>query len=141
MRLYTILTSLAAILFVGTANADGIDIEPGQWEMTSTMSMSMMPQPQVTTVMECIEEDTLNPEDFNMDEENPCSISEVDTEGNTTRWSINCPVEDGAVMEGQWEVTSNGDTLTGKGEMTAEIAGQEMGFNMNWEGKRIGDCK
>jgi hypothetical protein len=31
--------------------------------------------------------------------------------------------------------------LSGKGEMTTEIAGQKMGFNMSWEGKRIGDCK
>jgi len=141
MRLHTTLTCLTAIFLVGTANADGIDVEPGQWEMTSTMTMSMMPQPQVTTVMECIEEDTLNPEDFNMDEENPCSISEASTKGNTTRWSINCPVEGGAVMEGQWEVTSTGDSLTGKGDMTTEIAGQKMGFGMSWEGKRVGDCK
>lgn len=141
MRLSTILTSLTAVLIACTANADGIKVEPGQWEMTTTMTMSMMPQPQVTTAVECIEEDELNPEDFDMDEDNPCSISDVSYEGNTSRWSINCPVEGGAVMNGQWEITSKGDTLTGKGEMTTEIAGQKMGFNMNWEGKRIGDCK
>ena len=141
MRSHTILIGLTAMLLTCTASADSIDIEPGQWEMTTTMTMSMMPQPQVTTVVECIEKDQLNPEDFNMDEENPCSISDVKTDGNTIRWSINCPAENGALMDGQWEITSNGDTLTGKGEMSAEIAGQKMGFNMSWEGKRTGQCE
>lgn len=141
MRLSTVLASLTAVFLSSTVSAEGLDVEPGQWEITTTMTMSMMPQPQVTTAVECFEEDKLNPEDFDMDEENPCSVSDVSYEGNTSRWSIDCPVESGAVMEGQWEVTSTGDTLSGKGEMTTEIAGQKMGFNMSWEGKRIGDCK
>ncbi|MFC1777202.1 DUF3617 domain-containing protein [Pseudomonadota bacterium] len=141
MRLYTILLGLTAVFLVNTANAGGVAIEPGQWEMTSTMTMSMMPQPQTTTVLECIEEDELDPESFNMDEDTPCDITDVTTDGNTARWSINCPTEGGAVMEGHWEVTSNGDSLTGKGEMTTEMAGQKMGFNMNWQGKRIGKCE
>ena len=141
MRLSTILASFIVMFPVCTANTEGVDIEPGQWEMTSTVTMSMLPQPQVNTAVECIKKDRLNPEDFDMDEENPCSISDVNIEGNTSRWSINCPFEGGAVMNGQWEVTSHGDSLTGKGSMATEIAGQKMGFNMSWEGKRIGECK
>lgn len=141
MRSPIILTSLIAMFFVSTANADGISIEPGQWEMTSTMTMSMMPQPQITTVQECIEDDVLDPETFNMDEDNPCNIADVTTDGNTLRWSINCPTEGGPVMEGHWEITSNGDSLTGKGEMSTEMSGQKMGFDMIWEGKRIGKCE
>ena len=141
MRLSTVLASFTAIFLTSTVNAEGLDVEPGQWEMTTTMTMSMMPQPQVTTDIECIEEDKLRPEDFDMDEDSPCSISDVNYEGNTGRWSIDCPVEGGGAMKGQWEVTSNGDKLSGKGEMTPEIAGQKMGFNMSWEGKRIGECK
>ena len=141
MRIITILTGLAAILFAGASSAAGVSIDPGQWEMTTTMTMTMMPNPQTTTTMECIEEDELNPETFNMDDENPCDITEVTIDGNTARWLINCPTEGGPVMEGQWEVTSNGDSLTGKGSMSTEFSGQKMGFNMTWEGKRIGKCE
>ena len=100
-----------------------------------------MPQPQTTTVKECIKEPELNPEDFNMDEDNPCNISEVAIDGDTASWSINCPTEDGPVMEGRWEFTSGGDTISGSGSMTADYAGQAMSIDMSWTGKRIGDCK
>ena len=45
------------------------------------------------------------------------------------------------VMEGTWQFTSHGDSITGKGNMSTEMAGQTMGFDMTWEGKRIGDCE
>jgi len=128
------------MFFSVSAIAEGVSIDPGNWEMTSTITMTMMPQPQTTTVMECIKEPELNPEDFNMDEDNPCNISEVAIDGDTASWSINCPTEGGAVMEGKWEFTSAGDSISGSGTMSMDYAGQEMGFEMSWAGKRIGDC-
>lgn len=141
MRLHIILTGLVTLFLAGTASGAGVSIEPGQWEMTSTMTMTMMPQPQTTTVMECIEEDELNPESFNVDKDNPCKITDVIIDGNTARWKINCPTEGGPVTEGQWEFTSSGDSITGSGSMTTEFSGQKMGFDMTWDGKRVGDCE
>jgi hypothetical protein len=135
-----LISALAAILlYAGNSHAAGLKIEPGKWKMTNTMTMTMMPQPQVTTSEECIEKDTLDPDDFN-DDENPCKISDIEMTGNTAKWAIDCPVENGMVMQGSWEVTSGGDTLTGKGNMSADMAGQKFGFDMSWEGERIGDC-
>ena len=141
MRINIFLTGLASLVFAGTASAEGVSIDPGMWEMTSTMTMTMMPEPRSNTVQECIENDELSPESFNMDKDNPCDITEVAIEGNTARWSINCSTDGGPAMEGQWEFTSNGDSISGKGEMNAEFSGQKMGFNMTWKGKRIGDCE
>ena len=140
MRLKPVLFALASVLLAGTIQADGIPVKPGKWEMTSTMTMSMMPQPQITTETECIEEDVLDPVTFNMDEENPCDISEVNIESKTASWNISCTNGDGAATEGSWQVTSDGDTLNGQGTMSTIVAGQTFGFEMAWEGKRIGDC-
>lgn len=141
MRIQIILTGLATVLFAGTTIAEGVSIQPGMWEMTTTMTMSMMPQPQTNTVNECINEDEINPESFNMDEDNPCNITEVVINGNTARWSINCPTEAGPAMEGQWEFTSNGDSISGSGNMSTEFSGQTMAFDMTWKGKRVGPCE
>jgi hypothetical protein len=141
MKLSVILSGLTAMFLTVTANAQGVSIDPGMWEMTSTMTMTMMPQPQTTTVKECVMESEYGPESFNMDEENPCNISDLLIDDNSARWSISCPSEGGPTMEGQWEITSEGDSISGNGTMTADYGGQKMGFNMTWEGKRIGDCE
>jgi len=141
MRFHVILTGLATVILAGTASADGVSINPGMWEMTSTMTMSMMPQPRSTTVKECIKNNELSPESFNMEEDNPCNITDINVEGNTASWSIVCPTEGGPVMEGKWEFTSDGDSISGNGNMSAEFSGQTMGFVMTWEGKRIGNCE
>jgi hypothetical protein len=141
MKISVILCGGATMFFVATVNAQGVSITPGQWEMTSTMTMTMLPTPQTFTVTECVEESELSPEHFNMDKENPCNFSNVEMGGDTARWSIECPSEGGPAMKGQWEFTSHGETLSGNGSMTANYGGQEMGFTMTWEGKRIGDCE
>jgi len=140
MNLRITFSFLVLALFANVSYAKGVPIDPGMWEMTTTMTMSMMPQPQTTVDTECIEESEMNPADFNMDEENPCNITDVSVDGDTARWSISCPTEGGMVMEGQWEFTSHGDSITGKGTMTTEMAGQKMGFDMTWTGKRTGAC-
>jgi len=140
MRSHIILTGLITTLLSGTAIAEGISIDPGLWEMTSTMTMTMMPQPQTSTATECMNESELDPETFNMDEDNPCEITDLAIDGNTASWLISCPTEGGPVMEGQWKMTSSGDSLNGTGTMSTEFSGQKMGFNMTWSGKRIGDC-
>ncbi len=141
MRFCLLLTGLVTIFLAGNLSAAGVSINPGMWEMTSTMTMTIMPEPRSTTVNECIEEDELSPEDFNMDEDNPCNITDVNVEGNTARWSISCSTGGGPVMAGQWEFTSNGDSISGNGTMSADFNGQKMGFDMTWEGKRVGDCE
>lgn len=141
MRYHVVLAGLAAVCLAGTVCAAGVSIDPGMWEMTSTMTMTMMPGPRSNTVKECIENDEISPEDFNMDKDNPCNITDMNVEGNTARWSISCAAAGGPVMEGQWEFTSGGDSISGKGSMSTEFSGQKMGFDMTWVGKRLGDCE
>jgi hypothetical protein len=139
MKTITVLAALAAMFFVANASAEGLDIDPGKWEMTSTMTMTMFPAPQTFTVTECIEEEALDPDHFNMDQDNPCEISDVSIDDVTAKWAITCPTEMGS-MKGQWEFTSKGDSISGNGTMSANYGGQQMGFEMTWVGKRIGDC-
>ena len=141
MRFHVILTGVASVFLASSAGAAGVSLDPGMWDMTSTMTMTMMPEPRTHTVKECIEDEELSPESFNMDKENPCDITDVNVEGDTARWSISCATGGGPVMEGQWEFTSHGDSISGKGSMTADFSGQTMGFNMTWVGNRVGDCE
>lgn len=131
-----LLLSLVSTLTI----AEGVPIEPGQWEMTSTMNMPMMPQPRVSTRLECIEENELSPDTMNEEDMDPnCTVESRLVDGNTMAWSMECNAAEGA-SRGEWEATSHGDTLTGEGTVTVDMGGQEMVMTMKWDGKRVGDC-
>ena len=134
-------TLLAVLVLVCSVNvfAEGVPMTPGKWEMTMTMEMSMLPAPQVKTHTECIEESELDPDTFKMDANSPCDLSDVEIDGNTMRWSISCPGPAGD-MKGDWEFTSEGDSVTGTGAMRGDMGGIALEMNMTWEGTRLGDC-
>ena len=134
-------TLLAMLLAVPSAWAEGIPMEPGLWEVTTTMQMPMLPQPRVTTVTECMEKSELSMDEFAGEGMDPnCTFDQNLVDGNTMKWSVDCPVE-GGTSHGEWEARSGGDSVTGEGLITMSIQGQEMEMNMSWTGKRIGPCK
>lgn len=129
-----------ALILTPLASADGIPVEPGLWEMTSTMTMPMLPQPRVTTVTECMRKSEISMDEFsdeNMD--SGCTFNPPQIDGDTMKWSFDCPV-DGGTSHGEWEATSGGDTVSGNGKITMSIQGQTMEMVMNWQGRRIGEC-
>ena len=121
--------------------ADGIPVEPGLWEMSSTMNMPMLPQPRVTTTTECMKESEISMDDMGGEDMDPnCQFEMAQVDGNTMKWSFDCPV-DGGTSHGEWEATSSGDSVTGNGVITMSFQGQTMEMTMSWQGKRIGDCQ
>ena len=139
----TILTLALLAAVSSTALADeGIPVEPGQWEVTTTMTMPMMPTPQTMTVSECFEDEVMDMDDLATEDLDPnCTYDLAQIDGNTMKWTIDCPVEGGGTMHAEWEATSGGDTVEGQGLMTMTIQGQQMDMTMTWSGKRVGECQ
>jgi hypothetical protein len=134
------LSILASLAFATSAFADGIPVEPGLWEMTSTMNMPMLPEPRVTTVTECMTRSEISPDEMGTEGMDPnCTFETTQVDANTLRWSFDCPVE-GGTSHGEWEAVSGGDTVKGSGEITMSFQGQNMTMTMEWAGRRIGDC-
>jgi hypothetical protein len=129
------------ILFTAPAiQADGIPVEPGLWEMTTTVNLPILPQPKVSTVTECMTDSEFDMDDVASDgSENDCTFNMGEVDGSTMKWTVDCPVEGGS-SHGEWEATSSGDSVTGNGKMTMSFQGQTMEMTMSWEGKRIGEC-
>jgi len=64
--------------------AQGVPIEPGMWEITSTMKIPMLPKPRVTTSMECIVESELSPEAMTEEDmDSNCTFDTRVVDGNT----------------------------------------------------------
>ena len=118
--------------------ADGIAIQPGKWELTMTVNAPMMPQDQVKTSVECINQDRISAKDMLQDQD-ACQIVDSSVEGDTLKWRMECPGPTGnAMAEGFY--TSQGDSMNGEMRMTMSMNGQTMTMNNTWNGRRIGDC-
>ena len=137
---HTIVAPGVLVLISISALAEGIPVEPGLWKMTSTVNMPMLPQPRVTTVTECMEKSEITMDEVGGEGMDPnCTFDMAQVDGNTMKWSVDCPVE-GGTSHGEWQATSGGDTVTGEGSLTMSFQGQTMEMTMAWEGQRIGAC-
>lgn len=122
------------------ANAgDSISIEPGMWEVTTTMTSPMSNQPQVETSQECMEDSEISADILTPNDDDNCSTTDVNANGNTLTWSMQCSMQ-GNVMNGGGSFTSNGDTGHGNMNMNMQVEGQSFNMELSWKGKRIGSC-
>jgi len=141
MKLNKSLVLAMALAVSSTVWAEGISVEPGMWEMTTTMVMPMFPEPRVTKVSECIEESEISMDEIGGEDLDPnCTFSMDQVDGSTMQWEVDCPVE-GGTSHGEWQATSEGNTVTGNGLITIAFQGQTMEMTMNWTGKRTGPCE
>ena len=131
----------AGLLWAGAAaGAEGIPIEPGLWEMTSTVQMPMLPQPQVKTTQECMKESVISVDDMQGEDLDPeCTFETEQVDEKTMKWTLDCPIE-GGTSHGEWQATSHGNRIEGAGTISMNMQGQAMEMTMNWEGKRVGAC-
>ena len=133
LSILAILTMLAA----SAVWAEGLPIEPGLWETTTEMTMSMMPQPMIKTTQKCVTDTEFDPQDLS--QESGCTVQDYSASGNTLTFSMVCPGPEGPTT-GQGTYVSNGDSGTGEMNMTMVISGSEQTMQMKWKGQRIGSC-
>lgn len=132
------LAALLALLAAPAALAGDIQIQPGKWETTVTTTISILPQPRVTTRTECMTEEKLDPEKWMSEQAGDCDFENVETTSSTMEFELSCKTPQGtATGKGSYRV--DGDTLTGSFSMT--IQGQ-MSLTMDnaIKSRRVGDC-
>lgn len=120
--------------------AAGISVEPGMWEMTTTLNMPMLPAPQTTTVSQCLEDSEFDLEDMSTEELDPnCNMTADQVDDSTVKWTMDCPVE-GGTSRAEWRITSAGNTIEGDGKVSVSVMGQEMEMTTTFTGKHTGPC-
>ncbi len=125
-----VLVSFIALSACG--QAQGPDVQEGEWEVTYTTKMPGMTMP-AATVRQCLTKEMLIPQQ----QEQPadCEVPKITVDGDTVSWEINC-----ASSKGSGSVTYQGDQMSGTIKVNVNSGG--MAFEMESEitGKRIGDC-
>ncbi|MDT0502360.1 MULTISPECIES: DUF3617 family protein [unclassified Halomonas] len=126
-----------------SALAETPNIVPGEWEFTSTTSVSGdLPFPdQTETSRECIAQGDLNDPDFQMiEEEENCELIEHNVGVDGMDYRMACQAEGGqADIVGHMDFL--GETTEGRVEVTIQSPQMgEMEMVTEVEGRRVGDC-
>lgn len=133
-----LLIALPAGLALATP-AMALKVEPGLWETTFTMTLPFMPNPQVRTQTECVEESDVDLDTFVDDEDNPCDAEVVVDNDELLSVRMTCPGPQGGA-DGFWKIASTGDTVSGDGGTAMTMNGQVFTASMKMSGKRVGAC-
>ena len=139
--MFALTVSVGLFLMVRVASA-APDMNPGQWEITTTMEMVGVPMkmPSITT-KQCLTKDDLVPKQPSRPGvKQPCEVKNTKVEGNTVSWDMVC--SDQNQTSGHGEVTYHGDTFEGTIQMNSTLSGkQKMQMILHMKGKRIGACE
>lgn len=136
----------ACLLLPVGSMAAGFDMNAGKWEFTTTLTMPMLPQPQVTTMTECVTEEEAKQDPMaDLVDDGNCKILNRKVQGSSLSFEMECN-QQGMITRGKGQFTTKGDTASGSIEMTMDMpempnmpAGP-MTMNTSWQGKRIGAC-
>lgn len=138
MKPALVVSLFTVAFFPALSGAAELKINPGLWETTMTMTNPMTGQPTVKTSKECVRERSFDPATM-MEGAQGCTLARNELNGDTLNFQMNCDMEGSkAVVTGEYQT----DGKTGRGNMDMEVnaGGMKMSMNMNWTGKRLGDC-
>ncbi|MEM7053904.1 MAG: DUF3617 family protein [Pseudomonadota bacterium] len=139
LMLFTLACSLG---FAVSAQADTPNIEPGQWETTSNMTMEgpFPIPPQEDTSTQCITEEDIADGMAFMEDDETCQVTEKDIQRDSGRIVMVCDSGDAMKMTMQMDMKFEGDAMEGEmvGDMESPMGPMKM--NMTMTSRRLGDC-
>ena len=112
------------------------DMQPGRWEITSTLEMPGMAfSMPASKHIQCITADQILPQV--QQENNKCQIVDQSMHGNIVTWQVQCE-SGGGSMDSHGEITYHGDSF--KGTVVTNGSQMPSAMTQKMTGKRIGPC-
>ena len=133
--------TLATVLAVMCAPSTAAELEPGEWEFTSTSTSRLFPGPQTASFRRCIKkEEAANPDRWmsQPDPQGDCKLTPGAKTADTYTWSMECPK---ANMRGTGSARMSRASMEGETHMTGEVQGKKFELRTKVTGRRLGPCK
>lgn len=130
------LVSLLAVALPAGAQS----MNPGQWELSSTMSSPALPKPHSATVTHCMtKEDADNPARFvSGPSTEKCTLTQGARTSGSFEWSIACPEQR---MTGTGKLRYSSTTMNADIHVVVEPQpGQKMTMQTKVSGRHLGPC-
>jgi len=117
------------------------ELDPGEWEFTSTSTSQLFSGPQTIRFRRCIrQEDAANPDQWmgKPDPTGDCKLTPLKKTADTYAWGMECPK---ANMRGTGTARMSRATMEGESSMSGEVQGRKFELRTKVTGKRLGPCK
>jgi uncharacterized protein DUF3617 len=131
---------LACLLLIGLCSPVlGQEMEPGEWEFTSSMSAPGMPQPHSMIHKRCVTKEDSDPSRWadKQQAKSDCKVSPSKKSGGTYSWEVSCP---SSGMKGTGTARVTRSTVESELRLVADMGGQKMEMLNKTTGKRLGAC-
>lgn len=130
------------MVLLGTAVpafADGMQVEPGLWEFTSSIPDPMAADPGKQVYRTCLRDRTITAERV-MAQRKECRIWNAVFAGPSVRWKMRCETPAGP-MSGGGSLRFNGTAIAGSLDLTMALGSLEVPLTGTFRGRRIGNCR
>jgi hypothetical protein len=132
-------TLIGSMLALAAGCALAQQMEPGEWEFTSTMTSPMLPQPQTMTMKKCITaQDVKDPTRWQGKPEGDCRMTPKGRSGANYQWEMSCPKSG---MRGSGTVRYGKGSVTSETKVISTHEGKSFEMFTKMKGRRIGACK
>ena len=137
-KIITTVSLLVCMAFL-VVNAWGFELQDGKYEITSKVEMPGMPmQMPPVTVTQCLTQQDPVPNQSTGGQQ--CEIIEMNTEGKTVTWEMEC-IQQGQKMQSTGEMVYSGNSFEGTVNTAMGPQSGNMTITTVVSGKRIGACQ
>jgi hypothetical protein len=121
-------------------NSESLSIDPGEWEITTSSAISILPHAVSDTITKCLASNELKP-DLLIEESMGCSYTQLQTKGSELSWELSCTKSSGTLAGTGSLKTSGKKAFSGGIQLTAPSEINTLTIGKNWDAKYIGPCK
>ena len=133
---------LFAVLAAASLPAAAQNMQPGQWQFTTTMTSPMMQQPQVGTVSKCVSKAEADDPSSIMggDQAAGCEVKRGASAPGSYNWTVSCEKQG---VSGSGKATFDLTKLESEIRMTVVLkeGGQKIDMTNRTQGRYLGPCK
>ena len=133
------LNRVVVLLSVVCTPALAQKVEPGEWQITSTVASPGLPKPETRVEKHCVKQEDVDDPNKWIGQMGPdCRVTPGAKSAESYSWQVSCP-KSGVRGSGTMRWTRT--TLDIDMEMASDKQGQKLELRSKISGRRIGPCK
>lgn len=127
------------ILLLASAPALAQKVEPGEWQVTSTVTGAMFPKPQTRTETHCVKkEDVDDPRRWLGEMGADCTVTPTKQGADHYSWTVACPQ---SAVRGSGNMRWTRTTMDIDMDLASDKQGKKVEMRSKVSGRRVGPCK